>query len=507
MRHDVVIVGAGVAGLYAGWSLLRRGAPVPGGRGGPPRVLILEASPRVGGRIETLLPPGAPHLRAEIGAMRFWSSDRLTAALVDHLGLETAPFTGEGGDPHDVYFLRGSRFTVQDLVAGDGEVPYDLPDAERGQTLMQLAMRDMAAAMPALMAAGGAERRALGETLAVGGVPVRDCSMHDLFAAAVSPEGTELLLDGLGFDYGRDPRVGAANVLQMDVDPRVDELRTVPAGMQSLTDSLAQAVRALGGEIRTGARAVAVDEGEGGRPRVRLADGGAAEGAHVVLALPRRALELMDRSSGPLAGSRIDDLLDTVVPIPAGKLVLLFDEAWWEALGIRGGGSITDLPIRRCVYLGVEHPAGDGRRAGLLIASYADSAAFAHFRLLDEGPRDPSGAEPYAPSRAMVATAIRDLGLMHGVEVPEPRWSVFRDWTVDPYGAGYHYWTVGTVSREVIPAMRRPAPGAPVYVCGEAFSAHQGWIDGALLAAERVLRDHLGQPAPDWIPADLDLGP
>src|SRR5687767_10491454 len=45
---DVVVIGAGLAGLAAGAKLLRRGA----------RVLVVEARGRLGGRVATRRPPG-----------------------------------------------------------------------------------------------------------------------------------------------------------------------------------------------------------------------------------------------------------------------------------------------------------------------------------------------------------------------------------------------------------------------------------------------------------------
>jgi monoamine oxidase len=64
----VIIVGAGVAGLVAGYELLRAGHDP----------LILEARNRVGGRICTLREPFSNGLYGEAGAMRIPRAHTLT---------------------------------------------------------------------------------------------------------------------------------------------------------------------------------------------------------------------------------------------------------------------------------------------------------------------------------------------------------------------------------------------------------------------------------------------
>jgi monoamine oxidase len=81
------------------------------------------------------------------------------------------------------------------------------------------------------------------------------------------------------------------------------------------------------------------------------------------------------------------------------------------------------------------------------------------------------------------------------------------DWRSGLYGAASHRWAVGARSWEVIPRMRRPAPELPIHVCGEAWSDIQGWTEGALRSAERVLRDELGLGRPAWIGQNAYLGP
>jgi monoamine oxidase len=55
--------------------------------------------------------------------------------------------------------------------------------------------------------------------------------------------------------------------------------------------------------------------------------------------------------------------------------------------------------------------------------------------------------------------------------------------------------------------MRRPYRDEAVHICGEAYSVTQGWVEGALQTAERMLEEHFGLLRPGWAPADYDLGP
>jgi hypothetical protein len=46
----------------------------------------------------------------------------------------------------------------------------------------------------------------------------------------------------------------------------------------------------------------------------------------------------------------------------------------------------------------------------------------------------------------------------------------------------------------------QPDPSVPLYVCGEAYSHDQGWVEGALDTSEEVV-ELLGVEPPAWIPA------
>jgi oxygen-dependent protoporphyrinogen oxidase len=78
-RYDAVIVGAGIAGLTAGWTLADRD------------ILVLEASERVGGRMRS--EPRGPYW-LNLGAHLFGGPGTLLDRLVREMGLETRPIPG-----------------------------------------------------------------------------------------------------------------------------------------------------------------------------------------------------------------------------------------------------------------------------------------------------------------------------------------------------------------------------------------------------------------------------
>jgi monoamine oxidase len=95
----------------------------------------------------------------------------------------------------------------------------------------------------------------------------------------------------------------------------------------------------------------------------------------------------------------------------------------------------------------------------------------------------------------------REAQLVIGTTELTPLAAYFQDWTVDPYGGGWHYYALGHDGAADARAILRPMPDHELYVCGEAYSLAQGWVEGALERAEAVLQRHFGLAPPPWLRA------
>jgi monoamine oxidase len=125
----VVIVGAGVAGLVAGYELKRAGhTPI-----------ILEGQERVGGRVYTLRQPFSDGLYAEVGAMRIPRAHKLTLEYIAKFGLKTNDFTMD--NPKAYYYIGGQKVRIAEANADPGLLGFDVSEQEKGQTAGQVYLR------------------------------------------------------------------------------------------------------------------------------------------------------------------------------------------------------------------------------------------------------------------------------------------------------------------------------------------------------------------------------
>ena len=114
------------------------------------------------------------------------------------------------------------------------------------------------------------------------------------------------------------------------------------------------------------------------------------------------------------------------------KIGIRFHEPWWEQLGIVGGQSYTDLPIRTTVY--PSYPSGPGCKSRVLIASYCWTQDAERLGALMNGD---GTAQP-----ELINLVMNDLASVHKIDVKK-LWNLYTpgdyfawDWLHDPLTMG-----------------------------------------------------------------------
>jgi monoamine oxidase len=239
----------------------------------------------------------------------------------------------------------------------------------------------------------------------------------------------------------------------------------------------------------------------------------------LVLAMPQRSLQILAQETPILNEPTIQNLLKSVMSMPAFKALIPFPKPWWQQAGVTAGRSTTDMPIRQVYYM--ETATGSPNNTNsLMLATYADGRTETFWRALldltkERFPEKPDRHAPPIEKYTSEALPIfmdilkPMLARMHQLplsEVPNPLLTRVKDWSADPYGGGWHFWRPRIEVWKTMPLVRRPIANTPVYICGEAYANQQGWVEGALTSAEHVLEDHFGLSRPWWLPSDYYIG-
>jgi monoamine oxidase len=530
---DVAIVGGGVSGVYTAYRLL--GADLSrsprlsawrAARGGPLAVTVLEMSERIGGRLLTARPPEAPSIVCELGGMRYLSSQTLVKSLVeDELRLPTKLQVVDRDE--NLAYLRGRRLRHAELL--DAKVlPYTLDWDERGKSLKDLMGTALARIVPGVKTTPPAQLRALLDAFRLDDKPLYQHGFWNVVARAMSHEAYALATATVGYDsLGANGNAVDQTFEYFDFTPDT-EYKLLVDGYENVPWRLRDGFVKAGGRVeqpvtlRAFEPARLDDDTVGVRLHFR-GDRPPLLARALVLAMPQRSLRLLDQTGPVFEDARTQQLIDSVFPVPLFKMFLAYDFAWWESLGVSQGRSLTDTMVRQCYYWGVEPTNGHG-----LIMAYDDMSNVLYWGGLRNlpratlpsdhpramamfaqrvsanvraarGPENDNWSANNAPAM-MVEEMHRQLVELHGVRyAPTPYAAAFRDWSEDPYGGGVHFWKIGYQSTDVMNRMTQPREDFPCYVCGEAYSQGQTWVEGALQTAEIVLQQRLGLPPPPWV--------
>lgn len=520
---DIAIVGGGVSGVYSAWRLKKK---LP-----DKKIVLFEGANRIGGRLLSVRPPDVHNMVAELGGMRILPAvqPRITA-LLDELNqgpmkenpIETYDFPVD--EPQNIAYLRGAHLRLQDFTANPNEAPYHLSFLERGGTPGGIIVNAIEQIVPGITAPdlSDQQRRDLARTATFAGRPLYQQGFWNVLLRVLSAEAYQLGVDAGGYQSTLS-NWNAADALpwylaDFGIQPAYLGFKQ---GFDQVPKALADLFRTEGGDVRLETRIDGFDwiDSHANSHLVLQADNHTIAAQTLILAMPRRSLELLAPSSPPL--HHITDLITSVTPRPLFKLFTTYADPWWRAAGytntqgtyipVQAGRTVTDLPVRQIYYW----PTDNGKPAttgpAMLMASYDDGANIGFWdglrprrglawakrqevlqpdaRFLGDRDGQPSQAwDHYQPTRKMVDEVARQLATIHGLPyTPTVRNAAFRDWGDDPFGGGYNTWNIGVKSWEVKQRIIQPLAPRPLYICGEAYSNAQGWVEGALQTADTML--------------------
>ncbi|KAH0837761.1 hypothetical protein J3R83DRAFT_5939 [Lanmaoa asiatica] len=216
--------------------------------------------------------------------------------------------------------------------------------------------------------------------------------------------------------------------------------------------------------------------------------------SHVISTLPLPVLRTLDLNNAGL-GVMQRNALRALDYGPSIKIAILFKSNWWTTkLGIVGGQSFTDLPIRTIVY--PSYGVDSRTPSKVLIASYCWTTD-----------ADRLGALSVMKEREVLEELVlRNLAEAHSRLNPEISYKYLKsefvdmdvkDWNRDEYTMGLRIRTLSPGQFEdLYTSFNTPAANNRLHFAGEALSTRHAWVVGALDSAWKAVYQYLKVTSP-----------
>ncbi|KAG1869407.1 hypothetical protein DFJ58DRAFT_63493 [Suillus subalutaceus] len=209
--------------------------------------------------------------------------------------------------------------------------------------------------------------------------------------------------------------------------------------------------------------------------------------SHVISTIPLPCLRVIELENAGLNVMQTNALRKLQYG-PSIKIGMRFRSAWWTTLGIIGGQSSTDLPIRTIVY--PSHGAESSTPSTVLIASYCWTNDAERLGALIN-----TGKKEY--EEQLKELVLRNLAQVHGEQanydfllgqyVDMHAW----DWSDDPLVMGAFAFFGPGDFQDLYTSLTAPNANKRLHFAGEAISTRHAWVVGALDSAWRAVYEYL----------------
>lgn len=438
--NDIIILGGGISGLYCAYNLLKKDKNL--------KVLVLEKSPRLGGRISTFYggkddKDVSRDIIFEKGAGRFNDNHTLLNELLDDLGLSSKKIKITNVDntiwkPKNKFQLLREKYPRMDNIIEALQKQLKEKNVSQGEirnyNLQELVKKYL---VPNEKNIGQNDKEL---------VKYME-EMYPYFAEQYNMNAMDAL-KVFSKDFKQDIQYYILN-----------------GGLSQIITQLERKVVTMGGIIKKDE--IVTDIRNDVNSRMYIINKN-YHSVKVISSIPKPGIQKVPYLRS-LLGSKI---LNTIECIPLYRIYAKYPKSV-----INGEKKVWFSGMDKVV---VNHPLKFilpyGEKNGVIHISYTDGkyAKFLWKKLID------GTINSYLDKEVnkIFKNSIKGL-----YKIPEPEWVKHYYWE-----CGMGCWKKGVNSKEIIANVIKPVNKEEVYFCGENFSNQQAWMEGALFMADKVLK-------------------